>query len=292
MDFHNAIKLPRGVFRDLGNGALKLCAGPKGVPPARKERILRRSVPVPRSGVWSDFNRANALRDETPSVLHSTPADGGSLDPIDFRQLKKPLGLLLVALLTVGVCWTIAAHHLSYPLTTLASHPETKLVKRVRGDSSLQRVNALREPRLLPIQILPDPVVTPGEAQSISLAEVKKMGSKAAHLSNIPPDVKRAVFRAYGLSPDEKNYELDHLIPLSLGGLNSAKNLWPHSRKGSFWTIDKKLTLEKRVCRLVCAGRLSLVSARQLVASDWPKAYREYVDKTAPVLPERSPDKL
>jgi len=207
-------------------------------------------------------------------------------------SLKIPLGLLLTVPLAVCVYEIIVAHYHSHTLTALASTLGTKLVRRVHSDSTLQRVSTLPDPRLLPIQVLPDPVLTPGEARNISLAEVKKLRSGAARISNIPTDVKRAVFWAYGLSVDEKNYELDHLIPLSLGGSNSAKNLWPHSRKGSFWTVEKKLTLEKSVYRLVCAGHLSLVAARQEVASNWPKAYRKYIDKTAPILPERSLAKL
>jgi hypothetical protein len=292
MDLHDAIRLPGGIFRDLGNGALKLWAAcKKEVPPARREHIPRCSVPA-RSGIWSDFNRADALRERSLSILRSTPADSRSRGPIDFRPWKIAAGLLLAALLAACVCGIVLANYRSQPLTAWPSMQETKRVKKVPSTSNLQALSALRNPRLLPIQIEPDPVVTPGEAQNISLAEVKKRGSRGAQLSNIQPSVKRAVFLAYGLNLDEKNYELDHVIPILLGGSNSAKNLWPHSRKGSFWTIDKKSRLEKRLCRLVCAGRLSLVSARQLMASDWPNAYRKYVDKTAPILPERSPNKL
>jgi len=289
MDFRNVIGLQRGVFRDLGNGALKLWAASKGVSSGRRERVRRRSVPPPRSGVWSDFSRANAHRFGSSSILHGAPIEGDSRERIDFRQSKIPLGLLLAAPLAVCVCGIIVARYHSHPLTALASTLGTKLVSKVHGHSTVQRVSTLPDPRLLPIQISPDPVITPGEAQNISLAQVRKLGTRAAR---VPTDVKRAVYGAYGLSVDEKNYALDHLIPLSLGGSNSAKNLWPHSRKGSFWTVEKKLALEKRVYQLVCAGRLSLVAARQEIASNWAKAYRKYVNKNAPLLFERSPNNL
>ena len=224
-------------------------------------------------------------------MLHSTTVDRGSSQLIDFKQLKIPLGLLLTIPLAVCVCGVIVANYHSQMLTAFVSTLGTKLVKRVPGHSIVQR-KKLPDPRLLPIQVLPDPVVTPGEAQNISLAELKRLGSGPARLSDIPTDVKRAVYGTYGLGLDEKNYELDHLIPLCLGGSNSAKNLWPHSRKGSFWTVEKKLTLEKRLYRLVCTRRLALRAARQELASNWAKAYRKYVDKTAPVLLERSSDKM
>jgi hypothetical protein len=211
MDFRNVIGLLRGVFQVLGNGALKLWAGCKGVSPGRRERIRRRLASAPRSGVWSDFNRANAHRYGSSSILHSAPADGGNREPIDFKQLKIPLGLLLAVPLAVCVYEIIVAHYHSHTLTALASTLGTKLVRRVHCDSTLQRVSTLPDPRLLPIQVLPDPVLTPGEARNISLAEVKKLRSGAARISNIPTDVKRAVFWAYGLSVDEKNYELDQL---------------------------------------------------------------------------------
>jgi hypothetical protein len=291
MNFRSFIRFPRGVFRDVGEGALRLWAGKKGVSSGRRESVRRRSIPAPRSGVWSDFNQAHANRFGNPSILHSAPVDRGSSELIDFRRLKIPLGLLLAVPLAVCVCGVIVANYHSQMLTAFASTLGTKLVKKVQTHSVVQR-KTLPDPRLLPIQVLPDPVVTPGEAENISLAEVKRLGSGPARLSNIPTDVKRTVYGTYGLSLDEKNYELDHLIPLCLGGSNSAKNLWPHSRKGSFWTVEKKLTLEKRLYRLVCARRLPLLAARQELASNWAKAYRKYVDKTAPVLLEGSSNKM
>jgi hypothetical protein len=285
------IKLLRGVFCHLGDRALKLWAEGKGSSSGRRKRIRRRSAPIPRSGIWSDFNRANAHPFPSSTNSCSAPVQQrGNGELIGFGRTKIAFALLLAALLAFCIGVLMVAHYRSHPVAALGSTPATRPVKTIRGDSTWQRVSSLTGPRLLPIQVLPDPIVTPGDAQNISLAEIKKLRSASARLPNIPSDVKRKVFLSYGLPVDEANYQLDHLIPLSLGGSDAAKNLWPHSRKGSFWTAEKKLTLEKRVSRLVCTGRLSLIAARQEVASNWPKAYRKYVDTSAPVLPERSPD--
>lgn len=53
-------------------------------------------------------------------------------------------------------------------------------------------------------------------------------------------EVKHEVFAEYGITehlPGE--YEVDHLIPLSIGSSNSIKNLWPESY-GTVWNAPVK----------------------------------------------------
>jgi len=285
------IELPKGVFRGVGNLARKLCARGKPALSGRRDCVRHRLGSASQSGVWSDFNRANAKQSGSSCTLQRTLVEGAITEPTDFRRLKTSLTLLLAAPLAVCVCGMLLAYLHPHRLSALASTLGTKLATRVYSHSVLQRVTRLPDPRLLPIQVLPDPVVTPGEALNLSLSEIKKIGFAPRHLSSVSTEVKRAVFGAYGLGVDESNYEIDHLIPPCLGGANSAKNLWPHSRKGSFWSVEKKAALEKRLYRLVCAGRLPLVVARQEIALNWAKAYRKYIDKTAPLLVGRGPEK-
>lgn len=63
--------------------------------------------------------------------------------------------------------------------------------------------------------------------------------------------------------------ELDHLIPLELGGSPaSVLNLWPEAAPG--YPIKDKT--ENRLKAEVCAGKLPLAAAQQAIASNWQTA--------------------
>ena len=81
-----------------------------------------------------------------------------------------------------------------------------------------------------------------------------------------------------GLDPaDSIKYELDHYVPLALGGHPRAEdNLWLQSWDGT-WSARTKDRLERRLQVLVCAGKLSLRTARDAIQDGWRAAYREYV---------------
>ena len=65
------------------------------------------------------------------------------------------------------------------------------------------------------------------------------------------------------------DYEIDHLIPLELGGSNLIKNLWPESHRTSPWNAQVKVRLEGKLHALVCSGQLDLKTAQQAIAADW-----------------------
>jgi hypothetical protein len=83
----------------------------------------------------------------------------------------------------------------------------------------------------------------------------------------------------YGLPPGQHpDYEIDHLIPLCLGGSDDFSNLWPQPRRSieATWNAEAKDRLERHICDLVCRGRLELSTAQQAFALDWIKAYHQY----------------
>ena len=84
---------------------------------------------------------------------------------------------------------------------------------------------------------------------------------------------------AYGDRGRTSAYEYDHLIPLELGGaVNAAGNLWPepdYASQSGFY-LNPKDHLENVLKHLVCSGRMPLLTAQELIATNWVSAYRKY----------------
>ena len=48
---------------------------------------------------------------------------------------------------------------------------------------------------------------------------------------NVSTSLKRRIYEDYGIpEADRKNYTIDHLVPLSIGGDNHQGNLWPEHK--------------------------------------------------------------
>lgn len=89
--------------------------------------------------------------------------------------------------------------------------------------------------------------------------------------------VKAKLMRRAGIPEDEAaEYELDHIVPLALGGHpSSLQNLELQSWEGQDGA-KKKDRLEIKLQCLVCSGQLSLDEARRDIAGDWRGAYHHY----------------
>lgn len=89
--------------------------------------------------------------------------------------------------------------------------------------------------------------------------------------------LKKEQILQYGyLDRNPRNYEEDHLIPLSIGGNPSdPRNLWPEPRK-SEWNAERKDQLEFALYKAVCRGDISLAEARQAFSVNWIASYKKY----------------
>ncbi len=88
--------------------------------------------------------------------------------------------------------------------------------------------------------------------------------------------VKRRLMDTQHTGESFADYELDHLIPISLGGAPlDLRDLWLQPRRGQANAADKN-ALAYVLWRLVCERRVPLRTAQQAIRHDWTKAYDTY----------------
>jgi hypothetical protein len=122
---------------------------------------------------------------------------------------------------------------------------------------------------------LPDRHCTPGGIDpAVTQANIQSTICVSGYTSRVrPPEAQTEAFKfndaypAYGI-PSGDQSELDHLVPLELGGDNAAANLWPEV--GSL--PNPKDEVEYALNRAVCAGQVSLASAQRAIARNWETA--------------------
>jgi hypothetical protein len=113
-------------------------------------------------------------------------------------------------------------------------------------------------------------VITSG----INESNYPRTGCDPAYVRRIRPpasEIKEAmhlVGKEFRLGPAAR-WQLDWLVPLSLGGANDLKNLWPITTPE---TASRKGKVDEDVLRAVCNGTVSLTAAQTAMAADWTYA--------------------
>jgi hypothetical protein len=133
-----------------------------------------------------------------------------------------------------------------------------------------------------PNGILPDPNCTPGATDPrVTQNNIQSTICVPGYTKTVRPStsvtepIKIERMQAYGYTDSPSNYELDHLIPLELGGAPAdIKNLWPEPYYTSITAYNKD-SLENYLHAQVCSGVIDLKTAQDEIATNWYKYWAE-----------------
>lgn len=137
----------------------------------------------------------------------------------------------------------------------------------------------------------PNKELTPGAIRTASKIEICGAdGKKPTYTQRLYNHDKSAfderassIFSQYQLerTPD---YTLDHLIPLGIGGMDNATNLWPQPKAQALLKDKLEFWLRDQICNhttgLSDAETTALILSLQTeMALDWYKAYQHYLGR-------------
>ena len=126
--------------------------------------------------------------------------------------------------------------------------------------------------------IVPDPTMTPGAVRTTDPVEICEHGTRELRHWSRERDDRILIEHGLPAGP-HPNFEIDHLVPLGVGGADDDLNLWPEPRRSvePLWNAEAKDRLEMLLNAMICAGEISPVEAQAAFTDDWTEAYRKYV---------------
>jgi hypothetical protein len=171
------------------------------------------------------------------------------------------------ALLVAAIALTAAA--LSVPALASATHGLKKVHDPAASRASSTAVAITGTTVSSPTRAAPpgsiDPAVTQADIRS-TICQTGWTRTVRPHETATEKFKYDVAYPAHRLGRTKT--ELDHLVPLELGGSNDATNLWPEYPP----TPNPKDKLERALNIAVCDGRVSLGRAQAAIAYDWMTA--------------------
>ena len=122
------------------------------------------------------------------------------------------------------------------------------------------------------LPIRPDDTLTPGVVGSAEFADVCGLVDGQTYSQRhreTTQKMKNEAYAAYNVNKAGREFEIDHRVPLCIGGADDPRNLWPELgwQHPSFHDKDR---LEARVCRAVCRTRtMTLAEGQAFFLGDW-----------------------
>jgi hypothetical protein len=128
------------------------------------------------------------------------------------------------------------------------------------------------------LPIRPDDRLTPGVVASTDANDVCGIVdglSYSRRNRHTSVELKHEIYAEYGINPEGRSFEVDHRVPLCIGGADVRENLWPQEgwQHPNFHDKDR---LEEEVCRMVCRDHsMTLQTGQAIFLGDWIAGYRQ-----------------
>jgi hypothetical protein len=125
-------------------------------------------------------------------------------------------------------------------------------------------------------EVLPDRTCTPGAVDpAVTQANINSTICSSGYTNTVrPPASVTDAFKATVVTDYGEQYssttELDHLVPLELGGASTASNLWPEPNRTGATSVDNpKDSVEDAANHAVCDRQITLAAAQRAIATNW-----------------------
>ncbi len=120
---------------------------------------------------------------------------------------------------------------------------------------------------------LPDSACTPGAIFANATVQQICTYGYTSSVRNVPFSEKDQAYAEYRIYHHYSGqYEVDHLVPLELGGSNDIANLWPEAASPTPG-FHQKDEVENYLHDQVCSGTMSLKDAQTEIATNWIAVY-------------------
>lgn len=168
-----------------------------------------------------------------------------------------------------GTVWVVSGLHMQ----GLEAPPAPQRHPREGGAKPLKlKVKTTLDPRL------PSPKLTPGALSNRTKANICSTSTKEYRATSL--SLKKQICGEYQIAscPAEGKMEIDHLVPLELGGADTKENLWVQMAPD----YHRKDLLENELHRRVCAGTANLIDAQNCIRGNWLTCFAKTFGSPAP----------
>ena len=137
----------------------------------------------------------------------------------------------------------------------------------------------------------PDRACSPGAIFENVVREKICVKGYTQTVRSVSTSTRKQVFAEYGIAYPQPSgaYEVDHFIPLALGGSNDIANLFLEAAEPTPGFHEKDI-VEVYLQQEVCSGRAALGAAQRQIATDWLVVYNNLTTEQILAIKKKYPE--